>query len=231
MTRTPLLSGQHLVLDADDTLWENNIYFEQAFEDFVTFLDYEHLTGGEIQEILDELEIANRGSHGYGARAFARSLRDTFVHISGLPESHPDADTVESLGLRILNQHVEIREGVIDTITALRPRHQLYVLTKGHEEEQQAKIERSGIRDLFDAVMISAEKNEGTYRSIIEKWELDPAATSMGRIRPARFQSRIASRTERRIHSPPTNLDLEVEEVTTLCADQGVLVQLSRSPN
>ena len=28
----------HLIVDADDTLWENNIYFERAFEEFTEFL-------------------------------------------------------------------------------------------------------------------------------------------------------------------------------------------------
>ena len=27
--------GQNLLIDADDTLWENNIYFERAIADFI----------------------------------------------------------------------------------------------------------------------------------------------------------------------------------------------------
>ena len=83
---------QTLIIDADDTLWENNIYFEQAFDDFVMFLNHEHLSRAQIQDMLDELELANRASHGYGARAFARSLRDTFRQITGVPNDHPDLD-------------------------------------------------------------------------------------------------------------------------------------------
>ncbi len=30
---------EFLIIDADDTLWENNIYFERAFDEFVEFLD------------------------------------------------------------------------------------------------------------------------------------------------------------------------------------------------
>lgn len=167
MPASHLLQRQHLLIDADDTLWENNIYFERAFNDFVDFLDHEHLTASEIQAVLDELEIANRGSHGYGARAFARSLRDTFQHISGVPEGHPDLDTAERLGLRILDQHFEMIEGVLDTLRALRPHHDLHLVTKGHEEEQRAKVDRSGIAHLFDQVVIVAEKHAAMYRELI----------------------------------------------------------------
>lgn len=227
MTATPLRANQYLVLDADDTLWENNIYFEQAFEDFVRFLDHEHLTSGEIQVILDELESANIETHGYGARAFARCLRDTFLHISGLPESHPDAEIAEKLGLRILNQQMEIREGVVETITALRPLHQLFVLTKGHEEEQRSKVERSGIGELFNAVMISPEKNEDTYRSIVESWSLDPSATWMiGNSPRSDINPALRAGLNAVFIPHPRTWHLEVEEVATSSSDQGQLVQL-----
>ena len=32
------MTRQNLLIDADDTLWENNVYFEEAFEQFVDFL-------------------------------------------------------------------------------------------------------------------------------------------------------------------------------------------------
>ena len=48
-----------LLIDADDTLWENNVYFEQAFEQFVDFLDHSTLTPAEVRAVLDEIEAAN----------------------------------------------------------------------------------------------------------------------------------------------------------------------------
>ena len=39
--------GQTLLFDADDTLWENNIYFESAISSFVSYLDHRtHLHPG-----------------------------------------------------------------------------------------------------------------------------------------------------------------------------------------
>lgn len=170
---------QHLLFDADDTLWENNIYFEHAFAEFVTFLNHEHLSTAEIQAVMDELQNANRGTHGYGARSFAHSLRATYQHIAGVPDHDPDLETVERMGLRILDQEFEIMDGVLETIDALRPHHDLMIVTKGHLEEQRAKVERSGIDHHFDSVVIVEEKDEQTYRSIVESLDFDSRRTWM----------------------------------------------------
>lgn len=169
-----LLDAQTLLLDADDTLWENNIYYEQSFDEFVAFLAHEHLSPGEIREVLDRFEIAN----GYGARAFARSLRETFSEITGSSDDETLRE-VERLGLRILEIDIEIMAGVQETLSALRPHHDLFLFTKGDLEEQQLKIQRSGIGHLFDAHIVAADKKPHTYADIVESFGLDPERTWM----------------------------------------------------
>lgn len=65
---------QTLLIDADDTLWENNIYFEAAFEEFVEFLEHSRLSAAEVRGILDEIELANNKVHGYGSVNFGKNL-------------------------------------------------------------------------------------------------------------------------------------------------------------
>ena len=36
------MTAQTLMIDADDTLWENNIYFERAIASFISFLNHRH---------------------------------------------------------------------------------------------------------------------------------------------------------------------------------------------
>lgn len=86
MTELPAVSSkagqrQHLIFDADDTLWENNIYFERAFEEFTGFLDHSSLSATEIRAVLDEIELANRKTQGYGALNFGRNLRQCYEHL------------------------------------------------------------------------------------------------------------------------------------------------------
>src|ERR1700680_3044312 len=72
---------QHLIFDADDTLWENNIYFERAFDRFCEFLNHSSMTPVQIRAALDEIEIVNNKIHGYGAKNFARNLGQCYRHL------------------------------------------------------------------------------------------------------------------------------------------------------
>ena len=76
------MTRQHLIFDADDTLWENNIYFEQAFDEFCEYLNHSSLTPVEIRTILDEIEIANAKIHGYGAVNFGRNLSQCYLRLA-----------------------------------------------------------------------------------------------------------------------------------------------------
>ena len=66
----------HLIFDADDTLWENNIYFEAAFDDFYAYLAHSSMTPVEVRSVLDDIESVNARIHGYGSRNFARNLAE-----------------------------------------------------------------------------------------------------------------------------------------------------------
>ena len=76
------MSRLHLIVDADDTLWENNIYFERAFEDFVAYLEHSTLNAAEIRAILDEIEVANARLHGYGSLNFGRNLQQCYLKLA-----------------------------------------------------------------------------------------------------------------------------------------------------
>ena len=174
-----LRTRQHLIFDADDTLWENNIHFERIIEEFIDFVDHAHLDRAEVRAVIDEMEHANVVVHGYGARAFARNLRQTFRHLAECEEDDPRLDTVEQLGLRILEQELELIPNVPETLERLGRHHTLYLLTKGQEDEQRLKIERSGLVDRFAAAIVVAEKTPAAYHEIVERFALDPARTWM----------------------------------------------------
>ena len=169
----------HLIIDADDTLWENNIYFERAIEEFFDFLNHSTLTRAEARAALNEIERANAGAHGYGARAFANALKTCYLHLT---ERHLDQDeiaTVMRFGDRILQQDIELIPGVSETLQNLSARHELTIFTKGQLEEQQMKIDRSGIADLFNRHEIVSEKNETSYLDLIQRANLDPGQSWM----------------------------------------------------
>lgn len=169
----------NLIFDADDTLWENNIYFERAFDDFVAFLDHSSLTSAQIRDILNEIELVNAQLHGYGARNFGKNLQQAYRHLAEREIREPDLEHVMSLAEKILEQPVELIEGVEETLEYLRARHELTLFTKGHAEEQRLKVDRSGLARFFAHTAIVKEKDAHAYRSLIEERGFAPEVTWM----------------------------------------------------
>jgi len=173
------MATQHLIFDADDTLWENNVHFERAIEDFIDVLDHATLSRAEVRAVLDEIERANAGVHGYGSRAFARNLRQCCERLAELPLSDDTLALVTGFGERILSQEIELIAGVEETLAALAPRHDLTLMTKGHPEEQRMKIDRSGLAHRFRHAEVVPEKTADAYLALAASLGLDPARTWM----------------------------------------------------
>ncbi len=68
MTSSTPRPGQTLLFDADDTLWENNIYFERAISAFISFLDHRVHTPEEVREHLNLIERATIRRMGTACR-------------------------------------------------------------------------------------------------------------------------------------------------------------------
>ena len=168
-----------LIFDADDTLWENNIYFERAFDDFVEFLDHSSLTGPQIRDVLNEIELVNAKIHGYGAKNFGRNLQQAYQHLAERAIRPEDLDHVMSLAERILAQPLELIEGVEETLGYLSGKHDLTLFTKGHPEEQRLKVDRSGLGRHFSHTAIVKEKDAPAYRRLVEERGLEPGSTWM----------------------------------------------------
>jgi putative hydrolase of the HAD superfamily len=173
------MAMQHLIFDADDTLWENNIHFERAIEAFLDFLDHSTLTRQQVRDVLDEIELANLGAGGYGSAAFTRNLRSCYERLAERQVAAEDLRAVMAFGERILSQPIELIDGVQETLALLAARHDLTLLTKGHAEEQQAKIDRSGLASYFRHAEVVPEKDPAAYHALVARLALDPARTWM----------------------------------------------------
>jgi len=170
---------QHLIVDADDTLWENNIYFERAFEEFFHFLGHSSLTAGEVRAVLDEIEQTNIEIHGYGSLNFGRNLRLCYQRLVEREVSEHDLETVMGFAGRILECPMEVIEGVTETLEYLSLRHDLTLFTKGHPEEQKLKVDRSGLGVFFRHTAIVKEKNPAAYGKLVEERSMSPGRTWM----------------------------------------------------
>jgi putative hydrolase of the HAD superfamily len=163
------MARQTLLIDADDTLWENNIFFEQTIESFLDRIEPLGFTRDYARRILNETERRNIRQHGYGVRSFRRSLEECYLKLAGNMARRELVKEIENMALELENTPPRILDGVPETLAYLGGRHRLILLTKGEAAEQAAKVERSGLQKFFDAIEILAEKDLPAYERVVHQ--------------------------------------------------------------
>jgi len=166
------MARQTLLIDADDTLWENNIFFEKSIDHFITQLEHLGYTREYIRHILNETEKRNIRQHGYGVRSFRRSLEETYLKLAGNAARREMVQEIERIAAELEATPPHIMDGVPETLAYLAKHHKLVLLTKGEAAEQAAKVERSGLQSYFDAIEIVIEKDAAVYERMIEQFKI-----------------------------------------------------------
>jgi putative hydrolase of the HAD superfamily len=173
------LSPQTLLIDADDTLWENNVYFERAIAKFISYLNHHEFSPNQVREVLNDVERECIVTHGYGLHSFAHALVRTYERLSPQPVSPESHAQIMTFTHAITDHAIEFLPDVPTTLEYLSQRHHLIMVTKGAQKEQSGKIERSGIRHHFAETEIVAEKNPAAYAAVMEKHGLHRESTWM----------------------------------------------------
>ncbi|HVU46720.1 MAG TPA: HAD family hydrolase [Terracidiphilus sp.] len=177
MPRFP--AGQTLLIDADDTLWENNIYFERAIAAFISYLNHHEYSPAEVRQTLNAVERETILAHGYGLTSFTRSLVDCYERLSPAPVTEENRERIRSFARSISTQEIELLPQVPETLADLATRHRLILMTKGVQAEQADKLARSGLGGYFSAVEIVSEKDPTAYHRVISRHELAPHTSWM----------------------------------------------------
>jgi putative hydrolase of the HAD superfamily len=182
LARTDISSAsqpQTLLIDADDTLWENNVYFERAIARFISFLNHHEFSPEQVREVLNDVERECIVKHGYGLHSFAHALVDTFERLSVQPVTPELHAQITSFAHSVSDHPMELLPDVPGTLEYLSSRHQLILMTKGAVAEQSGKIERSGLKNYFAATEIVAEKDTAAYQALVERHRLAHESTWM----------------------------------------------------
>jgi len=170
---------QTFLIDADDTLWENNIYFERAIARFISFLNHHEFSPEQVREVLNDVERECIVTHGYGLHSFAHALVYTFERLSVEPVTPELHAQIQSFAHSVSDHPVELLPEVPETLQYLSQRHRVILMTKGALAEQSGKVARSGLKEYFAAIEIVAEKDPEAYARVVEKHDLKHAATWM----------------------------------------------------
>jgi putative hydrolase of the HAD superfamily len=159
-------ANQTLLIDADDTLWENNIYFERAIASFISYLDHRVYAAEQVRERLNSVERATISARGYGLHSFRQSLVTCFEQLTDRPITPEKHARIVSFAESIADQEIELLPHVAETLADLSTRHRLILVTKGDPAEQTDKLSRSGLARHFSAVEVLPEKHHAAYRSL-----------------------------------------------------------------
>ena len=136
-----------LMIDADDTLWENNVFFEKLIEDFITLVEPCGYARAYIRHILNETERKNIRQYGYGVRSFGKSLEETYLKLADQTAKRETLAEIHNRVIELESTPPQILDGVPETLAYLTERHRLILFTKGEPAEQSAKVSAPACRD------------------------------------------------------------------------------------
>lgn len=167
-------------LDGDDTLWHSESMFVETQDRFRDLLaPYTDLAADALDARLVEVERQNLGTFGYGVKAFTLSLVETAIDVTEGAVPGTAVQQILDLGKALLDHPVQLLDGVAEAVDALTDRYRVMLLTKGDLLHQESKVARSGLAEVLWAVEIVSEKDEATYRQVLERNRVDPATFVM----------------------------------------------------
>jgi putative hydrolase of the HAD superfamily len=168
-----------IAFDADDTLWPNQPHFDAAEAEIHALLA-RYGSPEELGAAIYAVQRRNLSLFGYGAKAFMLSIIEAAIELSAGAVTTAEIKRVLELGKHLLAFPIEPLSGVADTLAELQRRgHPLMVLTKGDLFDQESKLARSGLGDYFAHIEIVSEKDEATYRRLLARHGVPPAAFVM----------------------------------------------------
>jgi putative hydrolase of the HAD superfamily len=220
------VASLNLIFDADDTLWDSNIHFLEAFDLFAAAVTDARLgfERADVHAAVRRAELRLIKTHGYGRRPYVMALHQAAAELAPDGRDHL-RDEVERIGANLIERDSALLPDVEPTLQHLSRRHRLLMFTKGQRDEQLRKLERSGLAPLFARVETPREKDVDAYRQLVRDAELDPSVTFMIGNSPRSDINPAVRAGLRAVYIPhPHTWELEREEIE---AADGRIIEIS----
>jgi putative hydrolase of the HAD superfamily len=172
------MSIKVIAFDADDTLWDNEIFYQETEKKFHELLE-PHLPADQAAGELLRTEIKNIERYGYGIKAFMLSMIETAIRVTDKTISAEVIEKILLFGHELLEKPIQKLEGVEEVLAVLQKRYRLVVATKGDLLDQERKLRKSGLEHYFHHTEIMSEKREADYRKLIRHLDIDPGEFMM----------------------------------------------------
>ncbi|WBX74437.1 HAD family hydrolase [Tenacibaculum pacificus] len=167
-----------IAFDADDTLWVNETFFRDAENEFAKLLSgYE--TENKIHQELYKKEIENLKIYGYGVKGFVLSMIECALELSNYKINQKIIDRILEIGKEMLEQPIDLLDGVEEVLQKLQGKYKIIVATKGDLLDQERKLEKSGILKYFHHTEVMSDKKEADYLKLIKHLDINPSELLM----------------------------------------------------
>lgn len=160
-----------IAFDADDTLWVNEPYFQNTEKKFCSLLE-DFLPEHDISKELFKVEVDNLALYGYGIKGYILSMIEAAINISDKKISINTIDIILQYGREMLNEPIELLDGVEHVLSALKNDFRLVVATKGDLLDQERKLKKSGLSHYFHHIEIMSDKKEDDYIKLIKHLDI-----------------------------------------------------------
>jgi putative hydrolase of the HAD superfamily len=162
-----------VAFDGDDTLWHNETHFHLTQQQLRELL-LAHVPGADVDRRLFAIEMANLAIYGYGIKSFTLSMLETAIDVTGGRIPASDLEVILAWGKRMLREPTELLDGVRQALLEVSRRYEVLLITKGDLFDQESKLARSGLGELFHGVEILTDKTADAYRRVLERRRIDP---------------------------------------------------------
>ncbi|MFD2892330.1 HAD family hydrolase [Flavobacterium chuncheonense] len=160
-----------IAFDADDTLWHNEPYFDEAQERFCElFQDY--ASSQEILGLILNHQVKNLPLYGFGIKAFTLSMIETALQLTNNTISGKGIEKILTIGKDLLQKPVELMPNVEVVLQELKGKYKLIVATKGDLKDQHRKLHDSGIGHYFHHIEVLSDKTELDYTKMLGRLDI-----------------------------------------------------------
>lgn len=163
-----------IAFDADDTLFINEPYFEEAEKKFCVLLQ-DYLSHHGLSQELFRTQINNLPLYGYGIKGYILSMIEAAIAVSNGTISVGFIKKITEFGKELIEKPIELLDGVEETLAALHGKYKLVVATKGDLKDQQRKLHKSGLGHYFHHIEVMDDKQEVNYQKLLKRLEIQPS--------------------------------------------------------
>jgi len=157
-----------ICLDADDTLWGHESYFQEAARRYADLLAPQ-VSAAVTAERLTAIEDRNLHLYGYGVKGFILSMLETALETVGDNLAASTTRQNLAIGQDLMRHPIALLPGVAEAMGPLAARAPLALVTKGDLFHQEFKLAASGLGEFFSSVDVVSEKTPEQYLRVFAR--------------------------------------------------------------